>query len=240
MKSFAFLRAPVVGALLAGLLTVSAWPGLRAEAQSGRQPEKKKVEKKVDEQKGQPAGAQQEPAVPMPGKPGKDEQVVKLSTQVVNVDVTVIDKKTGRIYNTLTQKNFTIYEDGVKQEITNFRNGEGPMTAVLLLENNRGNHFLSNYFDPSFAQEIFQAAAIFVDGFVKKDDQIALVTYAMKPKVVTDFTDDRNRLRQAVISGYHDLLNFRESCLWDALSFTLLGGKAIQLYDEENGPAEYG
>ncbi|HJQ22734.1 MAG TPA: VWA domain-containing protein [Blastocatellia bacterium] len=238
MKSFAFLRAPVVGALLAGLLTVSAWPGLRAEAQSGRQPEKKKVEKKVDEQKGQPAGAQ-EPAPPMPGKPGKDEQVVKLSTQVVNVDVTVIDKKTGRIYNNLTQKNFTIYEDGVKQEITNFRNGEGPMTAVLLLENNRGNHFLVNYWDPSFAQEIFQAAAIFVDGFVKKEDQIALVTYAMKPKVVTDFTDDRNRLRQAVYAGYRDTLNFRESCLWDALSFTLLGGKAIQLYEEENGPAEY-
>src|SRR5256714_7864327 len=237
MKSFAFLRAPVIGALLAGLLTVSAWPGLRVAAQSGRQPEKKKVEKKVDEQKGKPSEAQ-EPLPPMP-KIGKDEQVVKLSTQVVNVDVTVIDKKSGRIYNKLTQKNFTVYEDGVKQEITNFRNGEGPMTAVLLLENNRGNHFIVNYFDPSFAQEIFQAAAIFVDGFVKKEDQIALVTFAMKPKVVTDFTDDRNRLRQAVNSGYRDMLNFRESCLWDALSFTLLGGKAIQLYDEENGPAEY-
>jgi VWFA-related protein len=237
MKSFAFLRAPVIGALLAGLLTVSAWPGLRVAAQSGRQPEKKKVEKKVDEQKGKPSEAQ-EPLPPMP-KIGKDEQVVKLSTQVVNVDVTVIDKKSGRIYNKLTQKNFTVYEDGVKQEITNFRNGEGPMTAVLLLENNRGNHYIVNYFDPSFAQEIFQAAAIFVDGFVKKEDQIALVTFAMKPKVVTDFTDDRNRLRQAVNSGYRDMLNFRESCLWDALSFTLLGGKAIQLYDEENGPAEY-
>src|SRR5205085_10653009 len=132
-----------------GLLTVSAWPNLSVEAQSGRQPEKKKVEKKVDEQKGnQPAS--QEPAPPMPNKIGKDEQVVKIGTQVVNVDVTVIDKKTGRIYSNLTQKNFTIYEDGVKQEVTNFRNGEGPMTAVLLLENNRGLHYLRNYFDPSF------------------------------------------------------------------------------------------
>jgi Ca-activated chloride channel homolog len=238
MKSFAFLRPPAVAALLAGLLTVSAWPNLRVAAQSGRQPEKKKVEKKVDEQKAN----QQEPQVPappMPGKIGKDEQVVKIGTQVVNVDVTVIDKKTGRIYNNLTQKNFTIYEDGVKQEITNFRNGQGPMTAVLLLENNRGNHFLTNYFDPSFAQEIFQAAAIFVDGFVKKEDQVALVTFAMKPKVVTDFTDDRNRLHQAVVDGYRDMLNFSETNLWDALSFTLLGGKAIQLFDEENGPAEY-
>ena len=240
MKSFAFLRALAIGALLAALLTVSAWPIARVAAQSGRQPEKKKVEKKVDEQKANPSAQpeSQEPVPPMP-KPGKDDQVVKLSTQVVNVDVTVIDKKSGRIYNNLTQKNFTIYEDGVKQEITNFRNGEGPMTAVLLLENNRGNHFIVNYFDPSFAQEIFQAAAIFVDGFVKKEDQIALVTFAMKPKVVTDFTDDRNRLHQAVVAGYRDMLNFRETNLWDALSFALLGGKAIQLYDEENGPSEY-
>jgi VWFA-related protein len=96
-----------------------------------------------------------------------------------------------------------------------------------------------NYFDPSFAQEIFQAAATFVDGFVKRDDQIALVTFAMKPKVITDFTDDRNRLHQGVVAGYRDMLNFKEACLWDALSFVLLGGKAIQLFDEENGPSEY-
>ncbi len=240
MKSFAFLRALAIVILFAALLTVSALPTAKVAAQSGRQPEKKKVEKKVEEQKANPSAhpESQEPVPPMP-KGSKDDQVVKLSTQVVNVDVTVIDKKSGRIYNNLTQKNFTVYEDGVKQEITNFRNGEGPMTAVLLVENNRGNHFLVNYFDPSFAQEIFQAAATFVDGFVKKDDQIALVTFAMKPKVITDFTDDRNRLHQGVLAGYRDTLNFRESCLWDALSFTLLGGKAIQLFDEENGPAEY-
>lgn len=241
MKSFAFLRLLAMVSLLAALLIISALPNARVAAQSGRQPEKKKVEKKVDEQKNTPSGQSepQEPVPPVP-KASKDDQVVKLSTQVVGVDVTVIDKKTGHIYNTLTQKNFTLYEDGVKQEITNFRNGEGPMTAVLLLENNRGNHYLrGNYYDPSFAQEIFQAAATFVNGFVKKEDQIGVVTFAMKPKVVADFTDDRNRLYQAVVSGYRDTLNFSETNLWDALSFTLLGGKAIQLFEEENGPAEY-
>lgn len=240
MKSFAFLRALAVVGVLAALLAVSALPSATVVAQSGRQPEKKKVEKKVDEQKNNPSAApeSQEPTPPIP-KNSKDDQVIKIGTQVVNVDVTVIDKKSGRIYSTLTQKNFTIYEDGVKQEVTNFRNGEGPMTAVLLLENNRGNQRFINYYTPTFAQEIFQAAATFVNGFVKKEDQIALVTFAMKPKVVSDFTDDRNRLYQAVINGYRDLLNFSETNLWDALSFTLLGGKAIQLFEEENGPAEY-
>ena len=240
MKSLAFLRALAIVALLAALLTVSAWPSASVAAQSGRQPDKKKVEKKVDEQKAnQPAqGEPQEPVPPIP-KSSKDDQVVKLGTQVVNVDVTVIDKKSGRIYDKLGQKNFTVYEDGVKQDVTNFRSGEGPMTVTLVLENNQRNRYWINYFTPTFSQEIFQAAAAFVDGFVKKEDEVAVVTFAMKPKVISDFTGDRGRLHQAVVDAYRDTLNFSESNLWDALSFVLLGGKAIQLFSEENGPAEY-
>ena len=81
-------------------------------------------------------------------KTSKDDQAIKLSTQVVNVDVTVIEKKTGRLISNLTKKNFTIYEDGVKQEVTNFLSGEGPMTAVLLIENNFRNRRLARLFQP--------------------------------------------------------------------------------------------
>ena len=138
MKSLALIRAAVVAALLAVLLTASAVPRSSVVAQSGRQPEKKKVEKKTDEQK---KGAEQPPQEPLPPltKEQKQEPPIKLSTQVVNVDVTVIDKKSGRLYTNLTTKNFTIYEDGVKQETSNFATGDGPMTAVLLLENNYRN-----------------------------------------------------------------------------------------------------
>src|SRR5712691_11475258 len=141
MKSVTLIRAAVVAALLAVLLTVSAVPRSSVVAQSGRQPEKKKVEKKKDEKKGteQP----QEPAPPVP-KDIKQEPPIKLSTQVVNIDVTVVDKKSGRLYTNLTKKNFTIYEDGVKQDTTNFASGEGPMTAVLLLENAFNNRYYTS------------------------------------------------------------------------------------------------
>ena len=244
MKKFALIRAAALVILLAALLVASVVPDSIVAAQSGRQPPTKKVEKKTEEQKekqqNEPVLPEpQEPVPPMP-KTTKDDQVIKLSAQVVNVDVTVIEKKTGRLINTLTKKNFTVYEDGVKQEVTNFRSGEGPMTAVLLVENAFNNRYWKGYFTPTYAQEIFQAAATFVQGFVKPDDQIAIVTYSMKPKVIQDFTGDRNRLYQAVLSAYRDTLNFSESNLFDALSFVLLGGKAIQLYDEEHGPSEYG
>ena len=241
MKKFALIRAAALVVLLAALLLATAVPDSIVAAQSGRQPPTKKVEKKTEERKpGEPPPAQQDPdPLPMP-KNQKDDQVLKLSAQVVNVDVTVIEKKSGRILNTLTKKNFTIYEDGVKQETTNFRSGEGPMTAVLLLENAFNNRYWQGWFRPTFAQEIFQAAATFVQGFVKPDDQVAVVTFSMRPKVIQDFTGDRNRLYQGVLSAYRDTLNFSEANIYDALSFVLLGGKAIQLYDEEAGEGEYG
>ncbi len=235
MKSFALIRAAVVAALLVILLTASAIPRSSVVAQSGRQPEKKKVEKKTDEKKGTEP---QEPAPPVP-KDFKQEPPIKLSTQVVNVDVTVVDKKSGRLYTNLTKKNFTIYEDGVKQETTNFASGEGPMTAVLLLENNYRNRRWRNYYDPTFAQEIFQSAATFVQGFVKPADHVALVTFSMRPKVVQDFTGDSGRLYQAVVAAYRDTMNFSEANIYDSLSFVLMGGKAIQLFEEEAGESQY-
>ena len=235
MKSFVLIRAAVVAALLVVLLAASAVPRSSVVAQSGRQPEKKKVEKKTDEKKGT---EHQEPVPPLP-KDFKQEPPIKLSTQVVNVDVTVVDKKSGRLYTNLTKKNFTIYEDGVKQETTNFASGEGPMTAVLLLENNYRNRRWSNYYDPTFAQEIFQSAATFVQGFVKPDDHVALVTFSMRPKVVQDFTGDSGRLYQAVVAAYRDTLNFSEANIYDSLSFVLMGGKAIQLFEEEAGESQY-
>lgn len=241
MKLFALMRAAAIAVVLAILLTASAVPSSIVAAQSGRQPPKKKVEKKTEEQKGSEQPSQQEPPEPVPPIPKNinQEPPIKLSTQVVNVDITVIDKKTRRLYTNLTKKSFTVYEDGVAQEISNFLSGEGPMTVVLLLENNFRNRYYTSYFDPTFAQEVFQSAATFVQSFVKPDDHVAIVTYSMKPKVIADFTGDKNRLIQAVMSAYRDTLNFSEANIYDALSFVLLGGKAIQLYDESTGPSEY-
>ncbi|HEY7914173.1 MAG TPA: VWA domain-containing protein [Blastocatellia bacterium] len=243
MKSLLLVRLAAIMALVGVLLVTCVVPDSIVAAQSGRQPPKKKVEKKTEEQKqNQQANPQpQEPEEPEPPitRDQKDEPPLKLSTEVVNVDVTVIDKKSGRLIPNLTQKNFTVYEDNVKQELSNFAGGEGPMTVVLLLENNFRNRYFYSYYDPNFAQEIFQAAASFVQGFVKPRDYVAVVTFSMRPKVIQDFTSDRQRLYQSVVAGYRDTLNFSEANVYDALSFVLLGGKAIQLYNEEIGESEY-
>jgi len=233
-KPFRTIRVAVI-AIGALLVAIPLFPRSSAEAQSGRKPADTKPQKKTDVQK----GAEQEGQQQQPPPPGKNEPAIKISTQVVNVEATVLDKKTHRLVPGLTKKNFIIYEDGVKQEITNFNTGDGPVTAVLLLDNGFQNHYWQGYFNPTFSQEIFMSAAGFVQNFVKPSDNVALVTFSMKPKVIQDFTNDRQKLGMALQQAYRDLLNFSESNIFDALSFTLLGGKAIQLYEENAGPSEY-
>lgn len=242
MKLFTLMRLAAIATLVAALMAVAVVPDSIVAAQSGRQPPKKKVEKKTDEkpadQKTKPAQDPDEPLPPIP-RDLKDEPPIKISTQVVNVEVSVIDKKSGRLLPNLTQKNFIIYEDNVKQEITNFRSGEGPMTVVLLIDNGFQNRYWKGYFDPTFTYEIFASAATFVQSFVKPEDFVAVVTFSMKPKVIQDFTGDSQRLSSAIHAAYRDTLNFSESNIYDALSFALLGGKAIQLFDENTGPSDY-
>jgi VWFA-related protein len=51
--------------------------------------------------------------------PPDDEDVVKITTALIQVDVTVTDKK-GKIVTNLKPEDFEIYENGERQKITNF------------------------------------------------------------------------------------------------------------------------
>lgn len=242
MKSAGLVRLGVVFALLLALLASFIPPDAVVAAQSGRQPPKKKVEKKTEEEKAKekndPKTESQDPVPPIP-RDIKDDPPIKLSTQVVGLEVTVIDKKTGRLIPNLRKKDFIVYEDNVRQEVTNFSSGEGPATVVLLIDNAFNHRYFTSYFDPSFAQEIFRSAGIFINNFVKPQDFVAIVTFSMKTKVIQDFTGDANQLFGALSAAARDTLNFSESNIYDALSFVLMGGKSIQLYNEEAGPSDY-
>src|SRR5215213_1338257 len=58
-------------------------------------------------------------AAPTPKPVADDEAVVKISTTLIQLDVTVTDKS-GKIVTNLKPEDFEIYENGEKQDITNF------------------------------------------------------------------------------------------------------------------------
>jgi VWFA-related protein len=59
------------------------------------------------------------PQNPRPAPRVEDKDVVKISTNLIQIDATVLDKN-GRIVTGLTADDFEIYENNKKQQITNF------------------------------------------------------------------------------------------------------------------------
>ncbi len=71
------------------------------------------------------AALSQSPAAPPsqqkpPPRPSDEEDVVRITTKLVQIDPIVIDKKTGKQVTDLRSDDFEVYEDGRTQKITNF------------------------------------------------------------------------------------------------------------------------
>src|SRR5258706_7711112 len=79
---------------------------------------------------------EQKPETLPPDIAGKQQEAEKLSvtTNLVNVDAVVYNKKTSQPQLNLKQANFAIFVDGVKKDITNFATPEAPITVSLVVE----------------------------------------------------------------------------------------------------------
>ena len=155
-----------------------------------------------------------QPAPPEPEK--KPERInpnevfnLSTTTNLVNVDVMVVDKD-GNPIPSLKRDNFKLYDDGVPQTITNFGTEQAPMTTCMLIEfSNKWWPFL--YLALEYSYNFLQ--------FIQPKDWTAVVSFDLKPQILTDFTQDRSQVRGAL-----DTLRipgFSETNLYDALAFTL-------------------
>jgi VWFA-related protein len=176
----------------------------------------------------------------------KDEEVLTINSNVVNVDTVVYDKKTGQIITGLKKENFAIFEDGKKQEITNFATPEAPITVTMVIDFSRTASALgaadSRGYDPG-KMEVVRPAAYFLSRFIKPPGDFAsLIAFDIRPTPITDFTNDPNRLRQTVDLLLNNNPAFTDSNLFDALKLALVGGKAdsVVLENSKQEKMDYG
>ena len=131
------------------------------------------------------------------------------STNLVNVDVMVVDNNGNPIQN-LGKKNFQLADDGVPQAVTNFGTGEAPMTICMLIQFNNGTwQYL--YLALQYSYQFLQV--------IQPKDWVAVVAFDMKPQILTDFTQDRGEVKGALDSLR--IPGFSEYNLYDALAFIL-------------------
>ncbi len=149
-----------------------------------------------------------EPVRPPKNPPEIGQFSITKDVSVVNVPVIVTTK--GQFVPGLKQGNFKVYEDGVPQQLSGFSVAEAPITAVLLVE-----FAATNY---GFMVDALNASYAFAQG-LKKDDWVAVVSYDMRPHILTDFTQDKGKIYGAL--GQLRIPGFSETNLFDALYDTI-------------------
>lgn len=162
------------------------------------------IPKKKDTPEPTPPPAPAEPKFKNPENAGNYS--LRIEVPEVTVDVGVLLEKTHQFVPNLKPSNFRVYEDGVEQKISGFKRVEAPVTALLLCE------FASTSW--WFINDMWNAAWAFAQQ-LRPQDYVALMTYDLRPHIVTDFTQDKRQLYQAI--NTMQIPGFSERCVFDAL-----------------------
>lgn len=239
MRSHLFHRRFSAVALMLALLFGLTGNLALTQAQSRRQPptsDKKKNKRPDPTQPGQ-----EETPTDIVGKP-QDAETVTVSTNIINVEAVVYHKKSGQAVTALKKENFAIFEDDVQKDITNFSTPEAPITVAMVVEYSKlVERYGGGGYEPG-RYEVLRPMAMFLSGFIKPpDDYVSLIAFDLRPTPITDFTNDPTRIRQAMNLMLKNFPAFSDTNLYDALQFTLIGGKgdSVVLEKSESRTADY-
>ena len=133
------------------------------------------------------SSAQTPPVKQDPPKPD-DTPVIRIGSNLVNVNVIVTDRY-GRLVTGLAERDFKLREDGAPQDIVKFSGQEDAFSVVLLIDTSR-----------STVRKLgaIQKAA---ENFIKQlqpRDRVMVMTFDDRINVISDFTGDARTLKKAV------------------------------------------
>src|SRR5256885_1269188 len=114
----------------------------------------------------------------------------KSGVELVNVTATVSDDN-GHFVSGLTKDDFTLFEDGEQQEITNFSNERVPVSLGILLDT-------SGSMTPDKMSSARSAIDRFIYDLLDKNDELFFMQFASVPDLLQGWTFDRRAISRAV------------------------------------------
>ena len=150
------------------------------------------------------------PEQPKVKNPNGETYSLRVDVPIVNLNVSVILDKTHQFVPGLKGGNFLVLEDGVEQQVQTVRIAQTPITAVMLLE------FASTSY--AYIYDMQNTAATFFQT-LRPDDYVAVITYDLRTHILTDFTNNKGTIANALNSL--QIPGFSDTDMFDALYDTL-------------------
>jgi Ca-activated chloride channel homolog len=147
-------------------------------------------------------------------KEQEPEDVLRIDTDLVSVDVTAMDAQ-GRPVKNLQQQDFKLYSDGVEQQVSFFqlekREGEGrPLAIVFALD-------VSGSMTTDEMNRVRSALKLFSSQLSNHPAVYAVMTFGMRVKTVQKFTNDPDKLDDAIERLARDAPNGLSTHTYDAV-----------------------
>jgi Ca-activated chloride channel family protein len=127
---------------------------------------------------------------PAPQAPPEKTQVFRAGVEVVSLNVTVTDPQ-GHYVTDLEQNNFSVFEDGAKQELTQFNRTNLPIALSLLIDSSASMEQ---------RMENAQEAAIGFAKRIRTQDLAQVVDFDSRVEIKQGFTNNVAQLESAIRS----------------------------------------
>jgi VWFA-related protein len=117
------------------------------------------------------------------------QEIIRLDTNLVVLDVQVLNRKTGAVVSDLKPTDFELYEDGIRQEVTHFSQDRLALSVILLMD-------LSGSVSPVLKE--IQSGALLALERLKETDEVAVIAFSSETQLVQSFTRDRRRIVERI------------------------------------------
>jgi Ca-activated chloride channel homolog len=140
-------------------------------------------------------GEVNKPGAGIPAKPStgpeevSEDEVIRVDTELVSLNVSVVDRGTSRGVTGLMKNDFRLSENSTPQEVLHFESASAPFNLVLLID-------LSG--STAKVVELIKEAAIHFVEAARPFDRIGVITFAGGQVVVSPLTTDHAALRERI------------------------------------------
>ena len=144
--------------------------------------------------------------------------VIKVETNLVNLNVSVFNNKLKSFIGSLTKDDFSVLENGEKQNVTYFASTDVPFDLVLLIDLSGSTRDKRDLIKKSTLRFIEAA---------RPSDRLAIVTFSDKQTIVSPLTLDRAQLAASV----NTMEGGGASNVWDSIKFVIdnvVGPKTLE------------
>jgi VWFA-related protein len=118
-----------------------------------------------------------------------EDEVVRVEADLVTLNISVVERASGRGLKGLVREDFRLEEDGVEQQIAHFESANAPFDLLLLID-------LSG--STAKVTDILRAAARRFVAATRAQDRVAIVAFSGATSVVSPLTIDRRALDAAI------------------------------------------